>query len=602
MKKLYSISLLTFIMMISFRCMDRSTKTNQDSENNSFPLTFKEYQEAEDPHIADQDEWTAVPRTLQASFGNTDVRYNKSLPPKLEKTKSWRGTAWKGERISAQIVLWASGNPGRISLQTNGLENSTGEKIDPENVKAHFVRYVLTDEFADGCGDRKKEDFEVHLAADVIDKVETLEMQTKTTRPVWVTIDVPSDTPTNEYKGKITITPEQGKALTLDIYLEVQDLVLPPASEWSYHLDLWQNPFAAARVHDVTLWSEEHFARMKPLMTMLAEAGQKCITTSIVHKPWDGQTQDHFNSMIDWKKKRDGSWEYDYTDFDRWVEFAHETGITEQINCYTMVPWEMSFRFYDEEQGRFDTLKALSGTQEYNDLWEPFLVDFARHLKSKNWFEKTTIAMDERPMEDMKHVINLVKSVDPEYKITLAGDYHEEIADEIYDLCLTSSINLPKEVMAKRSSDGKHTTYYTCCVEHYPNNFTFSPPAEGTWQAWHAANKGYNGYLRWAYNSWVNNPMIDSRFRSWPAGDTYLVYPDARSSIRFERIREGIQDFEKIRIIKARMEGKSNTLLMDSLNSHLRQFEISNLKNTSASDMVNTGKELINKISRKLYK
>jgi len=50
------------------------------------------------------------------------------------------------------------------------------------------------------------------------------------------------------------------------------------------------------------------------------------------------------------------------------------------------------------------------------------------------------------------------------------------------------------------------------------------------------------------------------------------------------------------------MEGKSSTILMDSLNSHLRQFEISNLKNTSASDMVNTGKELINEISRKFYK
>ena len=94
--------------------------------------------------------------------------------------------------------------------------------------------------------------------------------------------------------------------------------------------------------------------------------------------------------------------------------------------------------------------------------------------------------------------------------------------------------------------------------------------------------------------------MIDSRFRSWPAGDTYLVYPDARSSIRFERMREGVQDFEKIRIIKAMMEGKGNTALMDSLNSHLRQFKISNLKNTSASDMVNTGKELINEISREL--
>ena len=48
------------------------------------------------------------------------------------------------------------------------------------------------------------------------------------------------------------------------------------------------------------------------------------------------------------------------------------------------------------------------------------------------------------------------------------------------------------------------------------------------------------------------------------------------------------------------MEGNGNIELMDSLNSHLRQFEISNLKNTSASDMDNTGKELINKNTREL--
>ena len=48
------------------------------------------------------------------------------------------------------------------------------------------------------------------------------------------------------------------------------------------------------------------------------------------------------------------------------------------------------------------------------------------------------------------------------------------------------------------------------------------------------------------------------------------------------------------------MEGNGNKVLLDSLNSHIRQFEISNLENTSASDMVNAGKELINKISREL--
>ncbi len=71
--------------------------------------------------------------------------------------------------------------------------------------------------------------------------------------------------------------------------------------------------------------------------------------------------------------------------------------------------------------------------------------------------------------------------------------------------------------------------------------------------AWFAAACGYDGMLRWSYNSWPADPVRDSRFTAWPAGDTYLVYPDARSSIRFERLREGIQDYEKIRILRGEL-------------------------------------------------
>ena len=63
------------------------------------------------------------------------------------------------------------------------------------------------------------------------------------------------------------------------------------------------------------------------------------------------------------------------------------------------------------------------------------------------------------------------------------------------------------------------------------------------------------GFLRWAYNSWVEDPIRDSRFRKWAAGDTYLVYPEGRSSIRFERLVEGIQDWEKIRLLKTEFSG-----------------------------------------------
>ena len=99
------------------------------------------------------------------------------------------------------------------------------------------------------------------------------------------------------------------------------------------------------------------------------------------------------------------------------------------------------------------------------------------------------------------------------------------------------------------------TTYYVCCSHRYPNMFTFSDPAEATVAAWYAVANGYDGFLRWAYNSWVEDPIRDSRFRKWVAGDTYLVYPEGRSSIRFERLVEGIQDWEKIRLLKTEFSG-----------------------------------------------
>ena len=80
--------------------------------------------------------------------------------------------------------------------------------------------------------------------------------------------------------------------------------------------------------------------------------------------------------------------------------------------------------------------------------------------------------------------------------------------------------------------------------------FTFSDPAEAVYAGWYTAACGYDGFLRWAYNSWVGEPLTDSRFRTFPAGDTYIIYPGARSSVRFERLVEGIQDAEKISILK----------------------------------------------------
>ena len=390
---------------------------------------------------------------------------------------------------------------------------------------------------------------------------------------------------------------------TLDINLEVSPMEIPPPEQWAFHLDLWQNPFAVARYHDVPLWSEEHWKYLKPLLEMLAGAGQKSITVSVLDSPWGGQTYDPFKAMVKWTRHKDGGWSYDYSVFDRWVSFAREAGIKEQINVYTMIPWGNEFRYFDEEEDAYVTKKLEPGTKEYNAHWRPFLEDFAKHLKEKGWFDRTNIAMDERPMEAMKGALDLIRQVEPNFKVALAGNYHKEIASDIYDLSVTLSQNIPDQVIQRRNKVNKITTFYTSCAHEKPNTFTFSKPAYATWYAWYAAAHNLSGYLRWAYNSWVRDPLKDSRFRTWPAGDTYLVYPGARSSIRFERLREGIQDFEKIRILKEKIR-RQNTpeskQQLQRLQDILDSFRVDQLEQQEAGQMIREGRKVLKTIEKQI--
>ena len=320
---------------------------------------------------------------------------------------------------------------------------------------------------------------------------------------------------------------------------------------------------------------------------------------NIMHKPWNGQTEDHFDSMVTRIKKIDGSWSYDYAVFDKWVTFMmEEIGIDDMICCYTMIPWALKFDYYDEATNRVLFIEAKPGDKAYTDYWGSFLKDFSKHLRQKGWFEKTAISMDERPMEAMREAIKVVKQADPDFKITLAGNYHEEIQSDLFYLCIPFGQKFPEDVLTERRSKGQISTYYTCCTEEFPNTFTFSDPAEAAWTAIHAIADDYEGYLRWAVNSWTADPLRDSRFRTWPAGDTYSIYPGPRSSIRFERLVEGIQDCEKIRILRNELKTAGATKRLDRLNKEVAKFKFENISGSkpSASEMVNRLEELINSL------
>ncbi len=300
--------------------------------------TCDTYAEAADPAPDTLADWSKVSKHLNVSFGNTDTRYAKSSIPAMEKALTWKGSGWRGERISAQAVLWSAANVEQVECEFTPFRSGENT-LDAGIAQARFARYVLTDIFEPGCGYRKPEKFPASLAADMLDSLSCFNLEAKTTRPVWLTFDIPADAKPGVYTGTLNIYARNQKTQKLDVSLEVQPQTLPAVKDWRFHLDLWQHPSAVARIYNVKPWSEEHWKLLEGPMKMLADAGQKVITATVNKDPWNVQTYDRYEDMITWTKNANGSLTYDYSVFDRLIEFMMRLGITKMINCYSMIPW-----------------------------------------------------------------------------------------------------------------------------------------------------------------------------------------------------------------------------------------------------------------------
>lgn len=338
------------------------------------------------------------------------------------------------------------------------------------------------------------------------------------------------------------------------VKLTVADRTLPPVAARRYFLDLWQHPWAVARYFGVAPFSEEHYAKMRPIWEQLAAAGQRTITATILEKPWNHQCQDAYHTMVRRVKNDDGTWTFDYALFDAYVAFCRSCGLGPDICCYTMVPWGDRVS-WENASGEFVFEKVVAGTPEYEAYWGPFLADFTRHLSEKGWLKDAYISMDERPAAVMAKAVEVIRTYGKGLKISTAGNSKpsdfEGIVIENYCQYVE---HITPEFLAEaetRRAEGMRTTYYVCCSPTCPNTFVMSDSDESFWVGAYPAFVGLDGFLRWAYNSWPHDPYADATYGNWRGGDTYFVYPKGEPSYRFLELQNGIQQAEKIMILKA---------------------------------------------------
>lgn len=240
-------------------------------------------------NIVVADTWQQISPGLHCSFVTKDTRYAKEQVPSVTEKHTWSTTGWKGERVSEQFLLWSSAEVDNVSIQVGNL--SSGNHMIPASaIKYHFIDYVISDDGGAGCGNNMNRP--TSLVADILDIRQSTTVEANKVQPVWLSVDIPRTIQKGIYTGNIVVK-GPGISINLEINIEVLDMTLSKPVEWTYHLDLWQNPWSVARYHNVVPWSEEHWNLLDPLLTTLAEAGQKkVVTTTILDRAWNGQTYD----------------------------------------------------------------------------------------------------------------------------------------------------------------------------------------------------------------------------------------------------------------------------------------------------------------------
>jgi hypothetical protein len=112
---------------------------------------------------------------------------------------------------------------------------------------------------------------------------------------------------------------------------------------------------------------------------------------------------------------------------------------------------------------------------------------------------------------------------------------------------------------------GKEVWFYTCLGPqgNFANRFIEQPLIKTRILHWINYRYGITGYLHWGLNHWRphhNNPFTMTTDMNYagntlPSGDMNIVYPrEGRllSSIRLEAMRDGICDYELLKMLEAK--------------------------------------------------
>lgn len=482
----------------------------------------------------------------------------------------------RGEFASFQFAIRSNVNITDLRIE---VESPNMNDKQLKEIKKGFIDYVRVDRTNP---DPSKDIYTPSSGffPDPIMYVDNKNVSFGTTQPIWISVKIPKESQPGLYNGKVNII---GKAAgeefvkTQAISIEVFEPVIDGNSLWVTNWFFLDRLSYLNNNQPVEPHSELFWELSRVLAKTLGEYQQNVAMIS----PFD-------HTLFIFEKDE---WSFDFSNFNKLVQIFIDEGVIGRLEGGHLGAridggWSSPFGLFVPKLGDDAIDKELMPLDSpiTKKFYSSFLPAFMQNIKDNGWQDGYVQHIADEPIGDNVNsyieISKFIKTIIPEIRIIEATHTHS--LENKVDVWVPQ-MNFLKEGLdfyKERQLQGDEIWYYTCLSPkgEYANRFVEQPLIKTRLLHW--VNYKYNitGYLHWGFNHWGSsdghnsseNPyedvsgMIVSSGNVLPGGDSWIVYPGYKTiypSIRLEAMRDGINDYELLRMFSEKFPDEAKEIV-----------------------------------------
>ena len=493
--------------------------------------------------------------------------------------KSVRIDAVSNEYESGQIVVTSGCDVKKMTASISAFTGPAGPK--PQG-KLNVVGYVP---IKHGTKETPDEFLVAKPPAELPDPLlenKAVSLEKGKNQPVWVSVYVPKGATPGQYAASVVINCDD-QMMSVPVQVTVHGFELPDAR--TLHVVNWFSSIHIANTHKVELWSDAFWKWLEVWARAMGDYRQDTVLTpmpQLVRGIDDGK----------------GNLTFDFSRFDRWVELFDRSGVNGIIagghmcgrkggdwSSKELDAWFINTTMPDGSWRKWEDTSAVG--DEHKKFLSQYMPALQKHLEEKGWLNRYVQHITDEPTDTNAETYNAVSKILKQYapKIPIIdASMCETIAGAI-DIWVpqTSGLDRKLDFYQGRMQMGEEVWIYTCLSPKgkYMNRFVDYHTLSTRLLHWVNFKYDATGYLHWGLTYWHGDPFKDLE-PNWggdtflPPGDDHLDYPSPRgplSSISWEAMRDGIEDYEMLKLL----EKQNPKLAAQICDSIVQSFTVYNL-------------------------